>query len=103
MGKYIRSRFERDYSERLEIKNNRQFIHQCNVQVALGVCDDLDGLGDLDAGDLVDARINVDSVECRNLLCGPKSGIYAPHPRGWVPQQSEKPALAGRRGSVVHS
>jgi hypothetical protein len=45
------------------VEDERQLVHERDVEVALGVLDDLRGLGDLDAARAVDARAHDAAVE----------------------------------------
>jgi hypothetical protein len=61
------------YFQRIDsnlVENNRQFVHQCNVQVALRVLDHLAGLGDLDACGAVYARSDDALVKPGHLVQG---------------------------------
>ena len=50
------------------LENDGQFVHQGDVQVALGVLDDLGRLGHLDAGGAVDARPDHRAVDLRQQV-----------------------------------
>jgi|GEM_PF-4075960 len=52
------------------VENNGQFVHQRDIQVALGVFDHLGGFGHLDAGCAVHAGRDNGFIECSDFFQG---------------------------------
>ncbi len=56
------------------LKDQRQFVHECDIEIALCIFDDLGGFGDLDGRSAMDASGDDRSVntghdiECRRIL-----------------------------------
>ena len=59
------------------VEDDRELVHQGDVQIALGVLDHLGGFGDLDARGAVDARVDDGAVGGGDAL--ERRGVLARH------------------------